>query len=288
MPLRSPGQIAQWACVAEATAEKPGNVHGGAAFDDMTWRDMMVSAMVTAPVFDAAVERAVGRTVYDAVAATREAVGVNTNLGIVLLLGPLCAAAGDDSHEDDSLERGVIRVLDALTDDDTRLVYDAIQLAAPGGLGTADLADVHDEPTMGLVDAMRLAADRDAVARQYAEQFHDVFHVIAPRLVALTESGAAWGDAIIRAHVEQMARGADTLIARKCGGQIAGESQRRAADVVAGGSSVEQLDAWLRQGRPRRNPGATADLVTAGIFVAMHETHTAPPLHWQHALTTRP
>ena len=82
------GQLAQWACVAEVTAPKPGNVHLGASFADASWRDFVVSAIVIRPILDGANQLGVGATVFKSVKATRAAVGTNTNLGIVLLLAP--------------------------------------------------------------------------------------------------------------------------------------------------------------------------------------------------------
>ncbi len=55
--------------------------------------------------------------------------------------------------------------------EDAREVYAAIRLAAPGGLGRAVEQDVADEPTVTLLEVMRLAADRDDIAREYATGF---------------------------------------------------------------------------------------------------------------------
>ena len=52
------------------------------------------------------------------------------------------------------------------TTGDASDVYAAIRLAAPGGLGSAPEEDVANEPTRPLVEVMRLAAHRDAVARE--------------------------------------------------------------------------------------------------------------------------
>ena len=50
--------------------------------------------------------------------------------------------------------------------DDASEVYRAIRLANPGGLGSAEEQDVAAEPTITLLEAMRLAADRDGIARE--------------------------------------------------------------------------------------------------------------------------
>jgi triphosphoribosyl-dephospho-CoA synthase len=60
----------------------------------------------------------------------------------------------------------------------------------------------------------------------------------------------------------------DTLIARKGGPAIADEAQARAQAVLAGQQSMDELDTWLRTDGHRRNPGTTADLVCATLFLA--------------------
>ena len=83
-----------------------------------------------------------------------------------------------------------------------------------------------------------------------------------------------------------MARHPDTLIARKCGLAVAEEAARRARQVLDGGwpkpgaawARLGELDAWLRADGHRRNPGATADLVAATLFVALREESLPLPL----------
>src|SRR3954454_1458483 len=85
------------ACVLEATARKPGNVHPAAAFADLRYEDFLRAAAVSAPILARAGELGIGGAVFDAVKATRAATGTNVNLGMCLLLAPLAvgAQAGD-------------------------------------------------------------------------------------------------------------------------------------------------------------------------------------------------
>ncbi len=105
-----------------------------------------------------------------AIEATRQVVATNTNLGMVLLLAPLAAVPHGTS-----LESGVEAVLDATTVADARAVYRAIRLAQPGGMGSVPEQDIAEEPTLPLRAVMAMAADRDLVARQYANGFREVF-----------------------------------------------------------------------------------------------------------------
>src|SRR5262249_13642524 len=109
--------------------------------------------------------RPIGQTVRLAIEATRAWTSTNTNLGMVLLLAPLAKAScggGIDS---------IAKVLADTTIEDARDVYAAIRLAHPGGLGRVESQDVASEPDVTLLEAMRLAADRDSVASEYATGF---------------------------------------------------------------------------------------------------------------------
>ena len=274
----SPGLLAQVACILEVTARKPGNVHRFADFADATYLDFLLSAAAIAGPMDGARGAGVGAAILGAVEATRRVVATNTNLGMILLMAPLAAVP-----EGAEARAGVAAVLAGTTVEDARLAYRAIRLARPGGLGTAPDQDVAAEPTITLVEAMRLAADRDLVARQYATDYADVFDVALPPLRAAIGAGRPTEAAILAAHLTLMARRPDTLIARKRGPAVAAESARRAAEVLdAGGPEIARerlasLDAWLRADGHARNPGATADLIAAALFLALRDGTIALP-----------
>jgi triphosphoribosyl-dephospho-CoA synthase len=264
------------ACVWEVSAPKPGNVHRGADFDDVTYLDFIASAVVAGPIVARAGEIGVGRAVLDAVRATRQIAGSNTNLGTLLLIAPL-AAVPDGA----ALADGVGAVFERLTYNDTRDVYKAIRISSAGGLGRATRADVAEAPPadLKLVEAMRMAANRDLVARQYVNQFADVFDGAARWI----EEGLArqWplATAIVHAQLRQMAAEPDSLILRKCGLLTAQEASDRAASVLEAGNPGDEafeealghFDFWLRTDGHRRNPGTTADLIAAALFVLLRE-----------------
>jgi triphosphoribosyl-dephospho-CoA synthase len=216
----------------------------------------------------------VGAAVREAVEATRRVVATNTNLGMVLLLAPLAAVPADRTLPD-----GVADVLAATSIDDARAVYRAIRLASPGGLGTVADQDVGGEPTLDLREVMRLAADRDLVARQYADDYREVFHEAVPALRASLAAGRPLETAIVAAYLAVLANHPDTLIARKRGPDVAHAASRRAADVLAAGwpdrdegrALCDEFDDWLRGDGHARNPGATADLITAALFAALRD-----------------
>jgi triphosphoribosyl-dephospho-CoA synthase len=262
------------ACRLEVLARKPGNVHPDAAFCDLTCDDFLRSADIVAPILAAAPVLGLGVAILDAVTKMQVVLGKNTNLGIILLLAPLAAVPTGQS-----VSQGIGAVLDGTSVEDARLVYRAIRTAAPGGMGKAAEQDLSQEPTQSLVEVMRLAADRDRVAYQYAHSFRDVIELAVPALLDWMRRTSDWETAVIGLHVQLMGAIPDTLIARKCGADVAVESARRARQVLdagwpetaAGRVAVARLDGWLREDGHRRNPGTTADLVAASLFVAQRD-----------------
>lgn len=266
-------QCVELACILEATAPKAGNVHPGASFEDMTFEDLVASAVAIAPVFEEASTHGVGTTVLAAVERRRGVTPVNTNLGMILLLAPLAAVPRAVA-----LDRSIGHVLKKLTVADAHAVYRAIRLAGAGGLGHVDEQDISEAPTCTLRQAMQLAADRDLVAHQYVNGFADVLAVALPGLCQALECGLDLRTAIVRTHLVLLARFEDTLILRKCGEAQAREATRRAREVLDAGfpapnarSRFDDFDAWLREGGHSRNPGASADLLTAALFAGLRD-----------------
>ncbi|HBI44851.1 MAG TPA: triphosphoribosyl-dephospho-CoA synthetase [Planctomycetales bacterium] len=282
------GLHAQLACIWEATARKPGNVHRFVDFDDLSYLDFLTCAAAVAPVLAAAPDHRVGHTVLEGVRRTRQVVRTNSNLGILLLVAPLAKAAAEPD-----LRTGLVRVLDDLDVEDSRLVYEAIRLANPGGLGQVSKQDIKDEPTLSLRAVMVLAADRDLIARQYANGFREVFDDGVPAVLEGMERTGSLEGAIIYTHLCLMARHPDTLIARKRGAVEAMESAMRARAVLdkgwphkpKGRDAFADLDAWLRAEGRRRNPGTTADMIAACLFVLLRERKIVLPLQcpWSRA-----
>lgn len=267
-------ELIRRACVLEATAAKPGNVHPGASFADLTYDDFVRSADAVAPVLARTATLGVGRAVFEAVEATRLVVQSNTNLGIVLLLAPLAAVPLERR-----LKSGIGEVLRRLTRDDAVWVYRAIRLAAPGGIGRAESEDISAEPSGTLLEVMTLAAERDGVAAQYASDFAWVLQEGAPFLMSSPNFLDRPEEVVVELHLRLLAAHPDTLIARKCGEDMALEISHRAQEVLdAGGNQtaigrrrLTEFDQWLRADGNRRNPGTTADLIAACLFTALRD-----------------
>jgi len=269
-------EAAQLACLLEVSAPKPGNVSPGHHFHDTRYEDFLASAVAIRPAFAAAGERPLGATIRAAVEATARRTRSNTNLGIVLLLAPLARAA---RRAGGPLRQRLAGVLAETTVADAGEVYTAIRQARPGGLGEAAAEDVTAIPTVTLRDAMALAAERDTVAREYATDFEVTFQTGVPALERARQDGLSWSEATVEVFLALLADVPDTHIARKLGPGAAAAVSHRAQEVqraggvrsAAGIRALAELDRELRDPRNTRNPGTTADLTCASLFVVILE-----------------
>jgi len=259
------------ACLAELAALKPGNVHVFAAGHDMTTADFEASAEASAPAMGAPA-LSVGARIFEAVRRTRQTVGCNTNLGIVLLCAPLAQAAL--STASGSLRDRLKAILQRLDVADAEQAFAAIRLAEPGGLGAAPAHDVRMPPTVSLAVAMAAAADRDRIAAQYADGFADIFDLGLPRLRAGLARWRSERWATTSAYLAFLTRLPDSHVARKYGVERA-EAVCAMAQPYAGrldeAADPEPLTAPLlafdRELKAAGiNPGTSADLTVACLF----------------------
>jgi len=278
-------RLVQEACIREVCAPKPGNVNREHDFRDATLEEYLVSAVAIGPAFEDGPRLGVGQIVLRAVRESRARVRSNTNLGLVLLLAPLAkaAAAAPAVPESGGLPgsgrvreslRGVLR---SLTVEDARLVYEAIRLALPGAMGRVPSEDVAGTPSVTLLEAMEMAEGRDSVAKEYATDFEIVYGTGLPALGESLVRGGGGALAAVEAFLAILGRVPDTLIARKKGMEAARGVSRQAREVVACGGTrtprgrrlLAELDALLRSDSNGLNPGTTADLTAAALFLAL-------------------
>jgi triphosphoribosyl-dephospho-CoA synthase len=280
--MRSAADVAaaaQLACLLEASAPKPGNVSPGRPFGDARYEDFLASAVAIGEPLGGAGTRRLGTTILHAIEATARRTRSNTNLGIVLLVAPLARAAlcTAEVGGGGTLRAALRGVLAETNIDDARDVYAAIRLAAPGGLGRAAEQDVQNDPTVTLLDAMRLAADRDGIAREYADSFEATFEIGAPALERARADELDWSEAVVETFLTLLAARPDTHIARRGGAALAAQATRLAAEALAEGgvrsaaglTAIDEMDRALRDERHHGNPGTTADLTAASIFVVL-------------------
>ena len=268
------GWAAQLACMFEALAEKPGNVTRFKDCANLKLEDFMASAAAIGPAFMASPGLLVGETILRAARSTKRLAGVNTNIGILLLLAPLARAASLGNVE--NLRGSLRQVLADLTVEDARLAFQGICLAAPEGLDEVAKGDVRTtQVNVTLREAMAMAKDRDSLASEYVTDFAIVFDIGLPCFTRLWTEGRRFSESIVQTFLTILAQVPDTDIARKLDRKAAAHVSEQAARILAHGGifspegrqALASFDEQLRDKERRFNPGTTADLVTAVLFV---------------------
>lgn len=275
MKTLSPDQLAlayREACMQELQALKPGNVHIFADGHRMTIHHFFKSIDASADIL-CQPDLTVGERIFGAVKATKEAVGLNTNLGIILLCAPLVQARLQ-AHQFQSLSESLNQVLNDLTVDDGMLASHAIVLANPAGLGSVDQYDVHLPVEVNLLEMMRAAQHVDRIAWQYANAFLDI---LGFGVQCFDEAMAKWQNtayATTAVYLGFLTHQLDTHIMRKHGNPLAmtvmAEAQAIEADFMASENPKllqKRLMDWDASLKARNlNPGTSADLTVASLL----------------------
>ncbi|MDR1944006.1 MAG: triphosphoribosyl-dephospho-CoA synthase [Synergistaceae bacterium] len=296
-------QAAELACAMEVLSPKPGNVSPGKPFKYLNDMTFVASSIGLSEAFRDPGE-SVGKLVERAVRATARLVGKNSNLGIILLLAPLARAANDILTGPDSLRQGggisagnlrgaVKNVLAGLDGDDSSSIYRAIRSASPEGLGKSERYDVTERGADGgegifppVMEAMRFASAWDSVAGEYATGYEITFGLTVPKLTSLWREGRTLRSSVVQTFLFVMSEVPDTLIARKLGAEVSNEVSRAARRSLGlggcfsedGRRAARDLTAMLDDRDNLMNPGTTADLVAAGIFVFLEDELGRTPL----------
>lgn len=260
------------ACALDVAAFKPGNVSKQSPGHGMEAAQFLLSAEVSAEAMTNP-SYSLGQRILEAATATHKAVACNTNLGIILLCAPVMQAVID--FPDLSLNDSLKRVLGATLIEDSRQLFAAIRLANPGGLGQSDTEDVTGIATLPVVDVMALAAERDFIARQYANGFYELQTIICPYLEKSMAQFDEEETAVTDLFLYLLALYQDSHIERKQGSVQAMTVSRWAAEVHQKihlfdhpsfrQKMLAEMDLKLKQ--QSINPGTTADLCVAGVFI---------------------
>jgi len=265
------------ACEIELQAFKPGNVSVFSDGHDMTVQDFRTSAHVSAAAITNP-DYSLGEKIYYAVKATREAVGCNTNLGIILLCAPLlhgCTVCNSTI----GLRQCLDNVLQNTTEQDADWVFKAILLASPGGLGKSAQQDVSDQAVVSLTQAMTIAADRDRIALQYTNCFKDIFDFgfITYNRAFVLSGDSGWS--ALTVFAEMLALYPDSHIERKYGKQYSewvAEQMTLLCKAMETAKTPEEVLPMLNSideafKAKKINPGTTADITVATVLVVLLE-----------------
>ncbi len=146
-------------------------------------------------------------------------------------------------------------------------------------MGRVPQADIREEPSITLLEAMALAQERDSVAREYVTDFAITFEIGLPVLNKARLQCPSFSDAIVQTFLTILSRVPDTLIVRKRGYETAQQISQKASEVLSKGgiltpdgrAALDEMDRKLRDLAHTLNPGTTADLTAAAIFLALVE-----------------
>ena len=263
----------QWACEQEVMAPKPGNVNAYSDGHQMQVDDFLRSAAAIAPVM-AKPDLTVGQRILQGVIATRRVVDCNTNLGIILLFAPIIQATWK-APDFAGLPAALATVLNNLTVADAEDCYQAIQMAEAGNLGESDEQDIRRKPTVTLREAMFLAQNRDSIARQYVNNYKEVWEIAFKQLTNSLNCGEKVEWATAFAYLNVLSRVPDTLISRKFSWQQAQAVSEQAQLFIAKMNNTttlrsmqHELRDWDQQlKRLAINPGTTADISAAALLL---------------------
>ncbi len=292
-------KAAQIASVLEVSGHpKPGNVHRNRDFHDMVFEDFLISGVVIGDTLRKAAKKGekfspgsdlsslgLGKLILEAVQETNKWVLNNTNLGIVMLLAPISAAAAmSDSFL--QLRENIHLLLINTTPKDAVNLYKAIHLADAGGMGERDDLDVTREDShqelldkdINMFQILEISARWDLLARELTTKMPVTFEY-GFRVFKKIKKSHNINSATVQTFLTILSRFPDTLISRKYGRDISRGVSCEAKDILDKGGilttegcqELEIFDEKLFQNK--YNPGTTADLTASSIMVALLENY---------------
>lgn len=293
MEAKDIAKLAQLASVLEVSGwPKPGNVHRTRNYDDMVFQDFIISGVVIGKTMeelalqskeiDDLSKAELGKYILQAVSETDKWIENNTNLGIMMMCVPIAAAASI-SDGFDEIQENVGRLMDATTVEDAVNLYDAINVADAGGMGDQEEFDVMSEKAKDelkannqtMFDVLEISAGWDRLANELTNKMPVCFEIGYPTFKDFLEACDdvdVVNKATVLTFITILSQIPDTLISRKYGNEIAESVSKKAEEILKfkdDESFVQKLldfDDYLYENK--YNPGTTADLTAASIFLS--------------------
>jgi triphosphoribosyl-dephospho-CoA synthase len=266
---------AELAMLLEVSATpKPGNVDRTHDFEDVTYEHFLGSSVGIFPAFRKAASTGhnIGDLILNAVqaSATWQRAG-NCHFGAILLLIPLCAAAGRSSTIS-QLRANVIKTTKSTTTVDAVRFYESFR-SIDVRVQERHYLDVNDPESvrniqkqqLTLLDVMDISCSNDTIAKEWVDGFPRTFRG-AELFKRFEESGQSLNESIVSLFLRLLSEEPDTLVAKKFGSKVALEVSAKATNVLKHGN-IEDFDKELIA--RCINPGTTADLVIGSLFVTL-------------------
>lgn len=300
------GRCASLAALLEVSAyPKPGNVHRLSDFPGTTYEHFLAAGVSMMPWMRELANRSsvikagdgdwgglgLGGSILGAVeemlAWQR---GGNVHLGVILLFSPIAGAAGAVAEggvvEVSKLRASIKEIIGAAAPQDAVDIYKAIRMAMTReNLGDVDELDVTDPASLDYIlkhgvkplDIFETCSGRDSVCSEWVTGFNIVVSEGYRHLTEHLTSGVSINDSVVNTFLRLLSAHPDSLIQRKRGPEAAMSVSGRAQGILnAGGAASDEgrsmlrmLDDELQRGMGSMNPGTTADLTAASLFVLL-------------------
>jgi triphosphoribosyl-dephospho-CoA synthase len=296
------GNCASIAALLEVSAyPKPGNVHRLSNYEATTYEHFLAGSVSLGRVMGKLAEKTfltndlskigLGDSILEAVEEMfKWQKGGNIHLGVVLLFAPISAAAGT------TLENGIIpveklrentkKVISASLPIDSAKIYTAIDKAMSfKTLGRVEELDVKKQSSIDQIlgsnvtplEIFERCMERDSICSEWVTGFNVVFTEGYPNLRSEINKGRKINEATLNTFLQILKDHPDSLIRRKEGIETAiFVSEQATQNIKAGGASTEEgmmmlwsFDQELKKMNGQLNPGTTADLTAASLFVLL-------------------
>ena len=270
---------AQLALLLEVSAyPKPGNVSRTHDFKDTRYEHFLASSVAVYPVLREAAVRSegVGELVKKGVEESiKWQSGGNTHFGALLLLIPLAMAAGAcESFDMGEIKRKAKEVMLNTNVDDAVEVYRAFPKAKVKVRTDVPELDVMDENSLkeikekklSLYEILTISASYDLISRELVRGFEKTFGYASLLMDFATKRSI--NDAIAHAYLRFLSEEEDTFVKMKFGTEKSKYVLERAKEIVNSGYVRKEIEEFnevlIREGI---NPGSTADIIAAALFV---------------------
>lgn len=276
-------RCAQLAMLLEVSATpKPGNIDRDHNYTDTRFEHFLASAVGVYPVLEKAArsKSGVGMIIHEAVAeSARWQKGGNTHFGAFILLIPLVMAAGKCENKT-CLKVQVQKVVKETAAEDAIEFYRAfsearVKVKPVDELALGDAASIDKIRAQGLTlyNMMEISSSYDMIANEWTNGFQKTFECTESIISKIKNHGI--NDAVVITFMELLSKNKDTFIQTKFDSNKAEEVSMRARRILQKGDIDEIRDEihsfdedLLKEGI---NPGSTADIIIAGLFVALFE-----------------
>ena len=256
---------AQLAMMLEVTAfPKPGNVDRCHDYRDTRLEHFLASAIFSRPAFEHAEREpgSLGSLIREAGKLAGRHSGGNTHFGAFILLVPLVAGGDIPGAKRLIGETGVedaVEFYRAFGETNVRVIEaDELDVRNPAAI------DTIRKRGMTLLDIMKHSAGNDMIAREWVDGFP-----LTRRGADLLEDAGCGRNAIVSTFLELLSSVPDTFIVKEHGEEVADQTRTRAREVLDRKRSLEAFDEECIAGGV--NPGSTADVLIAAIYVALGE-----------------